>query len=148
MTERVRVRVPVDEPEEDSIETLWAVPVSPGVVRLDSIPLLAFGMSRNDTVEVRERAGALELTAVLERGGHSTYRVMLTPWREAEGESLLREIVRTGCGYESLSERFHAIDVPHAVDVHAVYRVLQRGLKDQIWTFEEGHFGRESSSYA
>ena len=113
----------------------------PGMVRLDNIPLLVFGVSMSDVVNVKVADDAVWSAGVAERGGHSTYRVMLEDADDATTQERFRDIVVLGCGYEQSTPRFIAIDVPPRVDVYEVYALLEAGLEAGIWTFEEGHCG-------
>jgi hypothetical protein len=140
-TERVRIRFLIEDSTLGTAEVLWAAPVNDGTFRLDNIPLLVFGVSLGDVVRVRQSNEVLEFEEVVARGGHSTYRVMINDPDDAAAQQHLRAIVTLGCGYEHLTPRFVAIDVPPAVDVFTVYELLDRGLDDGLWTFEEGHCG-------
>lgn len=85
-------------------------------------------------------------SAVVERGGHSTYRIMLAPETRAERfEALWQQLASLGCTYESAPPRFLAIDVPPQTDVYAVYRILARVQEAGLWSFEEGHCGHPPS---
>lgn len=138
----VRVRFPLDEPELGESELLWGRKLTASAVRLDNVPLLVFGVSLGDVVRVdRMNESYYSFAGVVERGGHSTYRVMLSDPSDPGVRERLREVVILGCGYESLTPRFLALDVPPAVDVFRVYRLLEEGLDARAWTFEEGHCG-------
>ena len=79
---------------------------------------------------------------VVERSGHSTYRVLVSEgapldiWQRQL--ALLQEI---GCSYERATERLFGIDVPSDVNIHDVYRLLADGEAGGAWSFEEGHCG-------
>jgi hypothetical protein len=122
-------------------EVLWARRVTDRTAELDNIPLLVFGVSMGDVVKVGPGDGWLRYEDVEARGGHSTYRVMLEDPDDAEIQARFREIVTRGCAYEQLTPRFLAVDVPPEVEVFTVYDLLERGLDDGLWTFEEGHCG-------
>lgn len=135
------VRVLFDVEDGSSQEALWGQPVAPDAVVLDNIPLLAFGVSRGDAVRVTDDGQQLRFSGVAERGGHSTYHVMLTDQDSGTAEERLAALVALGCGSERFSPRFIALDVPPAVSVVAVYALLEQGLDAGDWTFEEGHCG-------
>lgn len=139
--ELVKVALPLG-PELPGYETVWASPEDGGYA-LNNIPLLAFGVSNGDVVDVVvEQDGQLTFAGVRRRGGHSTYRVAF-PADAAENERriALEPLRSLGCGFERGPSRMVAVDVPPQVDIHAVYSVLERGMGEDRWTFEEGHCG-------
>jgi Domain of unknown function (DUF4265) len=138
---RSRVRFMLEDTSLGDAETLWARPLPGEKAELDNIPLLVFGVSLGDVVNVEEDDGWLVYRGVAERGGHSTYRVMLEEPGDPETQERFRELITRGCSYESLTPRFVAIDVPPATDIFTVYSLLERGMDDGLWTFEEGHCG-------
>lgn len=122
-------------------EVLWGRWITYETVQLDNIPLLVFGVSMGDVVQVRRDGDTSRFAAVVKRGGHSTYRVMLENAGDPSAQERIREIIVLGCGYEELTPRFLALDVPPHVDVFKVYDLLKCGLEQGVWTFEEGHCG-------
>lgn len=126
-------------------ERLWATPVGISLYRLENSPLYAYGVSYWDIVVARQDAeGDLHFSAVHERGGHSTYRVVLEgSASKADFERYWMRMERLGCTYESSRdpENAFSIDVPPKSDVHAVYALLEKGEREGVWEFEEGHCG-------
>jgi hypothetical protein len=125
-----------------STESLWAEPLGAGLYRLRNVPFYMYGVSEQDIVRAEENEGRLVVTGIVDRGGHSTYRIFL-PERTSEEEFSkdwisLREL---GCTYERATRRLIAIDVPPHADVYAVYEALESGERDRLWEFEEGHCG-------
>lgn len=143
-----RVLFELEDTSVGETEALWGEWAGDDAVRLDNIPLLVFGVSMKDTVRVTRSEGQLAFAGVVARGGHSTYRVMLDGGDDPRGQQRLREIVVLGCGLERLTPRFAAIDVPPQVDVFKVHGLLERGLKDRVWAFEEAHCGHPVDSDA
>jgi hypothetical protein len=139
--DRVRVIFELEDNDLGEAEALWGRWVTRETVQLDNIPLLVFGLSMGDLIQVRRDGETLRLAAVAERGGHSTYRVMLHDADDSSARERLREMITLGCGYEHLTPRFLALDVPPDVDVFKVYDLLENGLEQGVWTFEEGHCG-------
>jgi hypothetical protein len=74
-------------------------------------------------------------------------------WHLTPGETLFppiwRELQDLGCSYEALravrtamgAKDVLAVDVPADADIHAAYKIMQRGKKAGVWLFEEGHVG-------
>lgn len=133
-------------PDEGEWEHLWAAPLDEKLVyRVDSIPLHVFGLASDDVVRARSENGHLTFDSVLRRGGHSTYRIAPVPTASHQRlHDLLGRLQRLGCEMErSASGRLIAIDVPPTTDIYAVYAVLQEGLDDGTWWFDEMHVGHK-----
>lgn len=145
--ELVKVRFtlpPEDRAHGVETESLWAKIVSEGRFRIDNIPFYVYDISLGDTVSGDPDDDRIAFCQVLKRGGHSTYRVLLTDDAGFESESLAGiwpELENLGCSYEVAKRRWIAIDVPPATDVFAVCRILEAGESSGVWTFEEGHCG-------
>jgi Domain of unknown function (DUF4265) len=136
-----RVLFEIEDKSLGDVEVLWGERTSDEAIRLDNIPLLVFGVSMGDTIRVRRDGDGLWSAGGLERGGHSTYRVMLRDATDKRVQDAFRHLVTLGCGYEELTRRYVAVDVPPDVDVRTVYDALEQGLEQDFWTFEEGHCG-------
>jgi hypothetical protein len=138
--------VTFDVPEGDGsvykTESVWAEPLGDNRYRLRNVPFLVFGFSEQDVVTVREAEGRLAVSGVADRGGHSTYRLVL-PEDATEDKFLSNWIPlgNLGCSYERATRRFIAVDVPPQSDIHAVYQALENGEERKAWEFEEGHCG-------
>lgn len=140
------VKVVFDLPEKDGAvmktESLWAEPLGGGRYRLRNVPFLVFGFSEQDVITAKEDNGALKVTGVAIRGGHSTYRLVLPD--DTSEERFLQDWVplkELGCTYERATQRYIAIDVPPPADIYAVYNALEEGESAGLWEFEEGHCG-------
>jgi len=139
------VKVTFDLPEKEgalATESLWAEPIGDNLYRLRNVPFYLRGFSEQDTVRAEEHEGRLAVTDIVERGGHSTYRIFLpeqtTEEQFAKDWASLREL---GCTYERATRRLVGVDVPPHADVYAAYNVLEKGERDGLWEFEEGHCG-------
>lgn len=123
-------------------ESLWAERLESNLYRLRNAPFHLYGVSEQDIVRAEENDGRLVVTGVIDRGGHSTYRIFLPEQTSEEQFSMdWIPLQQLGCTYERATRRLVAIDVPPQADVYAVYRVLERGEKDGQWEFEEAHCG-------
>jgi hypothetical protein len=134
-------------------EGLWAEPikgsVSGTVFCLRNSPFFARDVSFLDTVRAvpSDEYPGLKFAGVIDRGGHSTYMLLVPPaW--AEFEAYWQRLEALGCTYESTTieislgrRTLYTVDVPGATDVYAVYRILEEGQKHGIWMFQEGHVG-------
>ena len=130
-------------------ETLWAAPIAtaPRCFRLANSPFFVTGISQMDVVEAAdgEDRRIVEFNRVVERGGHSTYMLLV----EAEDASYRLHwnvLEQKGCTYESTHidlsigmRLLLSVDVPPSADLHEVYRTLERGEAEGIWEFQEGY---------
>ena len=126
-----------------SAETMWAENLGNGLFRLRNSPFHVYGVSFEDVVLTRSVAGRLpEFVSVHRHSGRSTYRIILE--RDVDAgrfRDYWTPLERLGCSYEHASGRYYAIDVPEDSDIHAVYALLEKGVADNVWDFEEGHRG-------
>lgn len=137
-------------PEEDieatgfQAESLWADPLGDGRYQLDNIPFHLYDVSFRDVVSATEIDGVLTFRQVVRRQGHSTYRAYLKDPHDSNSDAVTQwmdELSALGASTEG-GRRLIAIDVPPEADIHAIYALLERGEAAEIWSFEEGHYGR------
>lgn len=65
---------------DHATESVWAIPLGDNKYRVQNVPFYAYGVSYDDVVLTkRNEEGQLIVQGILERGGHSTYRVILNP---------------------------------------------------------------------
>jgi hypothetical protein len=138
------VGFPVDLGEGSTVENLHVSSEGQGRYRVDNSPFYAYDISYRDVVSAKPDGLRLLFQAVLERGGHSTYRVKL-PAGASHEDFLARwaALEALGCSYEGSSanpRRLYAIDVPPEADIQVIYELLEDGEADGAWEFEEGHY--------
>lgn len=127
---------------------MWAEHVEGNFFRLRNVPFYVYGFSVEDVVEVAEQEGCITVKGVVERGGHSTYRIILPESAsEEEFQKTWLSLAILGCTYERATRRLVAIDVPPVADVYKVYDVLEAGEHTHKWEFEEGHCGHALKSF-
>lgn len=125
-------------------ETLWAEDLTGGSYRIRNVPFAAYEISNEDVVEAVSKDGRLTVTGVIARGGHSTYRIILTPEVGSQSEVFQEfwgRLQALGCSHESYEGRVFAVDVSPAANIYDVYYQLEDGEKNGVWDFEEGHCG-------
>jgi hypothetical protein len=95
-----------------STETLWASPAGANRFRLENIPFYVYGVSYHDVGTVIE--GGLHLYQdVVQRGGHSTYRIFLPEEiSEEKFDEYWNPLRILGCWYERGTDYLIAVDVP------------------------------------
>lgn len=141
---KVTVNLLASDWHTHALETMWASPLGEDRYRLQNVPFFAYGLSFDDVVNAREIGGQLFVQDVVERGGHSTYRVFLSQKvKRDEGrfQESWRPLLEIGVTYEQANDRLLAIDVPDTTDIYRAYELLQRGEDAGVWDFEEAHCG-------
>lgn len=138
-TRLVKVVVPT---EDGGTESLWAAPQGSGRYRLDNLLFVAFGLSLGDIVLAKQVGGELLLDRVVERSGHSTYRLALQDAVEPDDfPQLCEPLTALGCGLERFTRRMMGVDVPPTVDLDRVYAIIAAGMDAGTWWFDEVHVG-------
>jgi len=112
--------------------------VAPGTYRIDNSPWYVYGISNGDTVTAHAHDGELVFDAVVERSGHSTFRVIV---RDPDDVQAVRDEFRALCCPSELSDipRLIAIDVPPGVHLGDLQMVLEGGKASDRWDYEEAH---------
>jgi hypothetical protein len=133
-----------DYPPVDT-EFLWARPLSSLAYVLDNVPFYVRGIAYMDTVEAMPSAadGVLDFSRVLERSGHSTYRIIwfkASADAEKEREGVLNLLEKRGCSFERAGTRLYAIDLPPGVNVNEIYELLEQKEAQNLLGFEEGFY--------
>ena len=118
---------------------MWAEPVAGGDYQLRNVPFFAYGLSFEDTVQVRKAGEQLLIRKVRSRSGHSTYRIFVKD--DADFEKAWGGLESLGCSYERATEHLYAVDVPAGASIYAVFAALEGGKRHGAWDFEEGHCG-------
>ena len=141
---RELVKIAFDREKEDGggRETMWGERVTDSGVRILNIPVLVFGVAYHDVFATKLEDGVMVSAGPILRSGHSTYRLMLSP--EAVGrvfDDRWARLEAIGCWYEKGTERLIAVDVPPETDIYEAYRLFEEGMKDGVWTFDEGFCG-------
>ena len=105
-------------------EGLWAEPAGAGRWRLDNIPFYVYDVSNRDVIAAEEADGRLEFRKVLERGGHSTFRIIFEDL--ATVKRVRDELRAMGCSTEGSNiKRLVSVDVKSGVSVDAVRAYLE-----------------------
>ncbi|MBI3662045.1 MAG: DUF4265 domain-containing protein [Acidobacteria bacterium] len=147
----VKVRFPLrpGEWKELKAENLWAKPQTSGEFLVRSVPFYVYGISFGDTVHASPSRGILRFAGVARRGGHSTYRMLLSEDDTIESQRFLKywnPLETLGCTFELAKHRWVAVDVPPDIDINKIYSLLEKGEAGGAWSFEEGHCGHTINS--
>ena len=107
-------------------------------------PFFVFGVSAEDIVRAIELEYELyEFQRVVEKGGHSTYRIFLQDELTTTDQRFLARwagIQTLGATYENGNGRFVSVDVPPVSHVKEIYGLLEQGKRDGVWAFEEANY--------
>lgn len=122
-------------------ETLWAEPLGDDTYRLRNTPFYFYGASSADIVHAAPGSdGLLEFQEVVERGGSSTYRILVRDAVEpTRFEKFWQPLGEAGCSLERAAARFYAVDVPSGTNVDQVVALLAKGEENGVWAWEEGY---------
>jgi hypothetical protein len=144
----VRVSFPLNDAEQGfETEMLWAEILGENRFRVANSPFFVFGVSAEDVVAATPTAHTLKFDRILEKSGHSTYRLFLQRGRTIDGDDFKEywePIARLGATFENGNNRVLAVDLSPAVLVSEVYKLLERGEADGIWIFEEGDYSEKA----
>lgn len=126
-------------------ETIFAKPLGGDRYEIDNIPFFAYDVALRDVVEAKRGAdGALAAQRVVERRGHSTFRLLLAPttglaWSSPTAR--LKHLRDLGCRYERgmPDGNLIALDIPPKVDLAMVRTIAEEGMDAGAWSYEEAH---------
>src|SRR5215472_10611974 len=122
-------------PESKNWEQLLARPVleRDDYFQLESIPFYLKNVSRGDIVQAGvvenkeiQEGEIFQFQDVIDRGGHTTYRLLLRKKHSNDPEFTTDELLKKGLAIEEQDEDFFAIDVPPTVDQPAIDDYLRR----------------------
>src|SRR3982751_709547 len=119
-------------------ETLWAEPVcqrGPDVFLIRNSPFFTRGINHLDIIQATstDNRNVHSFKSVVQRGGHSTYMLLLEPDDERVSPYWMM-VEEAGCSFESATIRLsigprtlYSVDVPGKVDLAEVYRLMAQG---------------------
>lgn len=145
--EKVLIELEEDAWHGHAVESVWVEKVGKDRYRIMNVPFYAYGLSIEDVIVTKDYRGTHAVLTVVERSGHSTYRLFL-----AEGVGIDSQVFREnwillqnlGCTYERATRSLLAVDVPPLAEIHEVYQLLEHGVAAGVWDFEEGHCGHKT----
>jgi hypothetical protein len=144
---QVRLKLEDDSWHGAGSEGIWTKLIKSladkAIVEVNNIPFFSTALSLGDRILIAFENNEVVFDSVVERGGHSTYRIFFQNPTGDEARILLG-FNELDCSWESTSFRggkLFALDVPPHVDIYDVYEMLESGEKDGLWLFEEGYVG-------
>ncbi|MET9604813.1 DUF4265 domain-containing protein [Streptomyces sp. NPDC006512] len=141
---KVRFRMDIDEDgwPPASVESLWAVDLGDGTVRLDNTPWFVRGVASGDIVKVESDGdGVLWAGETVRPSQNCTIRliVLKDDGSAAARQSVLEVFHRLGTTGEGIEQfRMVALDVPPEADLPRIRALLEDGEAKEWWHWEEG----------
>src|SRR5437899_8640253 len=118
---KIRLPLKPGEWEDLEAENVWAEVVRPSEYRIANVPFYAYGISAEDIVHAARLNGILTFTGISQRGGHSTYRLLLRHGASIEDPQFLRHwkpLEHIGATFELAKKSWLAVDIPPTADIH------------------------------
>ncbi|MGW4033952.1 DUF4265 domain-containing protein [Streptomyces sp. NPDC004838] len=144
--DHVKVHFRMDMDEDGwppvSVESLWAVDLGDGTVRLDNTPWFVRGVASGDIIKAELGGdGVLWAGETVQPSQNCTIRliVLKDDGSAAARRSVLEVFHRLGTTGEGI-ERYGmvALDVPPEADLPQIRKVLEHGETKGWWNWEEG----------
>ncbi|MEY9875513.1 hypothetical protein ABH931_005017 [Streptacidiphilus sp. MAP12-33] len=141
---KIHFRLEVDEDgwPPAGVESLWAVDLGDGTVRLDNVPWFVRGVASDDIVRVEvDEDGLRWATEIVQASDNCTIRliVMRDKGSEAARRTVLETFHRLGTTGEGIEQfRMVALDVPATADLVRIRKLLEHGEAEGWWEWEEG----------
>ncbi|MEU9998603.1 DUF4265 domain-containing protein [Streptomyces sp. NPDC050848] len=125
-----------------SVESLWAVDLGDGTVRLDNTPWFVHGVASGDIIQAElDGDGVLWAGKTIQPSQNCTIRLIVLKdnGSAAARQSVLEVFHRLGMTGEGIEQyRMVALDAPPEADLPQIRKLLERGEAKGWWRWEEG----------
>jgi len=139
---KIKIPLPPNDPSDGEAEWVWAEPAGNNTFVLKNVPTFAKGLSYGDVVKIGTVDEVPVFEDVVERGGHSTYRIYAnSDRRSSEVMRVIQTLEKMHCEMENATDKIVGVDVLPEADIYAVYKVLDDAERTGILQFQEGHCG-------
>ncbi|MEW2458906.1 DUF4265 domain-containing protein [Streptomyces albus] len=141
---KVHFQMEVDEDgwPPASVESLWAVDLGDGTVRLDNTPWFVRGVASGDIVQVEIDDDGLRWGGETIRASENcTIRLIVLKdgGSAAARQTVLEAFHRLGTTGEGIEQfRMVALDVPPEANIPRIRKLLEHGAAREWWHWEEG----------
>jgi hypothetical protein len=141
---KLHFRMEVDEDgwPPASVESLWAVDLGDGTVRLDNTPWFVRGVASDDIIRVQvDEDGLWWAGETVRASNNCTIRLIVLKdgGSEAARQTVLETFHRLGTTGEGIEQfRMVALDVPPSADLRRIRKLLEHGEAKGWWHWEEG----------
>jgi hypothetical protein len=138
---KIKIPLPPNDPSGGDAEWLWADAEGDTFV-LRNVPIFVKGLSYGDSVKAKIEDGVPVFDHVVDRGGHSTYRIYAkSDRRSPEVTNVLQTLERMHSDLEPATDKIVGVDVLPEADIYAVYKILDDAERAGVLEFQEGHCG-------
>lgn len=129
---------------DEIYESVWVKQINNNIYQLDNLPFYAYNISLNDFLIGKFKDKILYFDIVGLHNGHSTYRIIKNKKSDLNEiiKKIQKEISIFKCSFEGNGKGLFSIDVPPDGDIDGLYNWLLEGEKENLWSFEEAHYGR------
>ncbi|MFJ3860361.1 DUF4265 domain-containing protein [Streptomyces sp. NPDC090085] len=125
-----------------SVESLWAVDLGDGTVRLDNTPWFVRGVASGDIVQVKiDDDGLRWARETIRASENCTIRLIVLKdgGSAAARQTVLETFHRLGATGEGIEQfRMVALYVPPEADIPRIRKLLEHGAAREWWHWEEG----------
>ncbi|MGW0185782.1 DUF4265 domain-containing protein [Streptomyces sp. NPDC003362] len=141
---KVHFRMEVDEDgwPPASVESLWALDLGDGTVRLDNTPWFVRGVASGDVVRVEvDDEGLRWAGETVQASENCTIRLIVLKdgGSAAARQTVLETFHRLGTTGEGIEQfRMVALDIPPEADIQRIRKLLEHGDEKGWWHWEEG----------
>ncbi|WP_328696634.1 DUF4265 domain-containing protein [Streptomyces sp. NBC_00342] len=141
---KVHFRMDIDEDgwPPASVESLWAVDLGDGTVRLDNTPWFVRGVASDDIIRVEvDDEGVRWAGETVQSSENCTIRLIVLKdgGSSAARQSVLKIFHSLGTTGEGIEQyRMVALDVPPTADLPKIHKLLVHGAANEWWHWEEG----------
>ncbi len=126
-------------PKSQDWEDLWAWPLDGGNVRIVSLPFFAKGIAAGDVFTTTQAdEGFTMLGSVVDRGGHSTFRIWVSENSSTAPDDVMNALVALGATTELTLDRLIAVDATPTCEP-AIWEYLKGGEDRGMWSLQVGH---------
>ena len=142
--ERVFFELELDTWHGQSVESMWATKLGDHLYKIEGSPFFVKGITFEDAVKTKLLDGVISFVKTATSSGGSTYRILCKEGTdETQFERFWKPLEVVGCTYEQgdFGYRMYSVDVPKQANIQQVFALLQDGISNDIWDFEEGHCG-------
>ena len=120
---------------EYQVESVWATKEG-DYYRINNIPFLAPNIALNDLISAEEDEGALYFDKLIKASGDSTIQMII--FNENDVMAIGKDLEDFGCTWEgSHLKTLISIDVPKEISYHKVKAYLDKGEKENRWSYKE-----------
>lgn len=119
-----------------AVESMWAIQLLNGRLRIDNIPFYMMGISCGDEVEALLENGELWFKSLTKKSGNSTFRII--PIDPQFLEKIRVDLNALGCQSECHKKAvLIAVEVPASVSIQPFLNYIVEAQKKGILDFEE-----------